>query len=138
MASRSFAGTLGSPTSLDRTVGTLAGPVLFLARVRITSRDWSAPGDAACPTTSKASWARLTASVRPAESNRDCAALALSLIHISEPTRRTPIYSSAASDVYKRQAPGDAACPTTSKASWARLTASVRPAESNRDCAALA
>src|SRR5665647_1261687 len=25
----------------------------------------------------------------------------LSLIHISEPTRRTPIYSSAASDVYK-------------------------------------
>src|SRR5665647_2480713 len=27
----------------------------------------------------------------------------LSLIHISEPTRRTPIYSSAASDVYKRQ-----------------------------------
>src|SRR5665647_646806 len=27
----------------------------------------------------------------------------LSLIHISEPTRRTPLYSSAASDVYKRQ-----------------------------------
>src|SRR5665647_3308570 len=26
----------------------------------------------------------------------------LSLIHISEPTRRTPLYSSAASDVYKR------------------------------------
>src|SRR5665647_3057916 len=29
--------------------------------------------------------------------------LVLSLIHISEPTRRTPLYSSAASDVYKRQ-----------------------------------
>src|SRR5665647_1662071 len=29
--------------------------------------------------------------------------ITLSLIHISEPTRRTPLYSSAASDVYKRQ-----------------------------------
>src|SRR5665647_2065779 len=32
--------------------------------------------------------------------------LDLSIIHISEPTRRTPIYSSAASDVYKRQVEG--------------------------------
>src|SRR5665647_3097552 len=32
----------------------------------------------------------------------------LSLIHISEPTRRTPLSSSAASDVYKRQS---ASCP---------------------------
>ncbi len=38
IAARSRAGTLGSPTSLDRTVGTLARPVLFMARVRITSR----------------------------------------------------------------------------------------------------
>src|SRR5665647_3341927 len=31
----------------------------------------------------------------------------LSLIHISEPTRRTPLYSSAASDVYKETAFGE-------------------------------
>src|SRR5665647_2896554 len=34
-------------------------------------------------------------------SARSTSSIYLSLIHISEPTRRTPLYSSAASDVYK-------------------------------------
>src|SRR5665647_447218 len=53
-------------------------------------------------------WASATRASGPLTSQRICWARAshLSLIHISEPTRRTPLYSSAASDVYKETASG--------------------------------